>query len=127
MEAEDAAMAMDGITEDAMEGAEDEEVIDESEAVLQGHQDPVYGVAFHPTNLDLAATAGGDDVGGVWNLSTGARTHTLEGHTDTVNLVAWSGDGAYLATGSLDGTIRVWEVPPPPLPSTRARASSERP
>jgi len=111
MEAEDAAgMGMEGIAEDAMEGADAEEIIDEAEMVLNGHNDPVYGVAFHPQELDMVATAGGDDVGGVWSLSTGERTQTLSGHTDTVNLVAWSGDGSYLATGSLDGTVRVWEV-----------------
>ena len=34
--------------------------------------------------LAQVATAGGDDVGGVWDLTTGERTHTLSGHTDTV-------------------------------------------
>lgn len=124
MEAEDAAAGMAGIPEeDAMEGAgAEEDIIDEAETVLAGHKDPVYGVAFHPTNPEMAATAGGDDVGGVWNLATGERSHTLEGHTDTVNLVAWSGDGAYLATGSLDGTVRVWEECNPPCPLACLRA-----
>lgn len=105
MEAED-AMMMEG---DEME-MEDEEIIDEAEVVLSGHADPVYGVAFHPSKPDMVATAGGDDVGGVWELSTGQRTHTLEGHSDTVNLVAFSADGSLLATGSLDATVKIWSV-----------------
>lgn len=78
--------------------------------VLTGHADPVYAVAFHPSIEEMVATAGGDDVGGVWDLHTGERTHTLSGHTDTVNLVAFSADGQYLATGSLDATVRVWSA-----------------
>jgi WD40 repeat protein len=35
---------------------------------------------------------------------------TLEGHTDTVWSVAWSLDGAHLASGSEDNTVRVWEA-----------------
>jgi len=37
-----------------------------------------------------------------------ARTYT--GHTDVVNVVAWSPNGNYIASGSADNTLRVWEV-----------------
>lgn len=51
-----------------------------------------------------------DDVA-IYDTSTG---HTfvglLEGHTAPVVDVAFSGDGAYLATASADKTARVWEV-----------------
>ncbi|WP_244366376.1 nSTAND1 domain-containing NTPase [Micromonospora echinofusca] len=42
-----------------------------------------------------------------------AFSHTeavLIGHTDAVRGVAWSPDGTYLATGSRDGTARVWHA-----------------
>ena len=32
------------------------------------------------------------------------------GHTDAVNTVAWSPNGTYIASGSADNTVRVWEV-----------------
>ena len=37
-------------------------------------------------------------------------TAELTGHTDTVCSVGFSADGTLLATGGLDGTVRVWDV-----------------
>lgn len=34
----------------------------------------------------------------------------LRGHTDGINRIAWSPDGKYLASPSLDKTIRIWDV-----------------
>ncbi len=31
-------------------------------------------------------------------------------HTGFVNTVAWSPDGKYIASGSADGTVRMWDV-----------------
>src|SRR5205823_2914434 len=35
----------------------------------------------------------------------------LEGHSDLVNCVAFAPDGSTVATGSSDGTVRLWSVP----------------
>src|SRR4051812_47815689 len=36
--------------------------------------------------------------------------HVLRGHTDTINRIAWSPDGSYLASPSTDNTIRIWDA-----------------
>jgi WD40 repeat protein len=37
-------------------------------------------------------------------------TSELAGHTKTITCLAWSRDGRWLASGSKDGTVRVWDV-----------------
>jgi WD domain, G-beta repeat len=44
----------------------------------------------------------------IWDTTTGAVLSVLEGHTDAVKSVSWSRDGSRLASGSADGTVRVW-------------------
>jgi WD40 repeat protein len=39
-----------------------------------------------------------------------ARSLTVEGHTDGINCVAFSPDGAQIISGSNDGTVRVWDA-----------------
>jgi transcription initiation factor TFIID subunit 5 len=34
----------------------------------------------------------------------------LEGHTDEVWALAWSGDGSLLASGSKDNTLLLWDL-----------------
>ncbi|MHC4404478.1 MAG: WD40 repeat domain-containing protein [Planctomycetota bacterium] len=44
------------------------------------------------------------------DLETGQELATLEGHTGTVNSVAFLPDGDTLVSGSEDGTIRLWNM-----------------
>ncbi len=92
--------------------------------VLQGHQDWVLSVDWSPDGTQLA-TGGKDGDVRIWDISatltpvlavgardTGAASgeteQVLRGHTDQVTSVAWSPDGAWLASASWDDTLRLW-------------------
>ena len=57
------------------------------------------------------ATAASDHVVRLWKLSTGELEASFRGHTGTVDRLALSPDGKQIATSSLDGTVRLWQIP----------------
>jgi WD40 repeat protein len=46
----------------------------------------------------------------VWDLDSGTRLHSLQGHQESVNSVAVSPDGRHIVSGSYDGTVAVWDL-----------------
>jgi WD40 repeat protein/serine/threonine protein kinase len=71
----------------------------------------VHAVAFSADGRWLAT--GGDDPAGfvqIWDVATGQRAKTFEGHEDAVVGVAFSRDGSRLLTSSYDKTARLWDV-----------------
>jgi WD40 repeat protein/serine/threonine protein kinase len=72
----------------------------------------VYAVAMSPDGR-WAATGSDDMEGGVlriWNVETGELVRALDGHSDAVVSVAFSGDGKRLLSASFDRTAKLWEV-----------------
>jgi WD40 repeat protein len=63
--------------------------------------------AFSPT--DSILFAGGDMTGALLNLDNGAPLHNIVGHRDLVQSGAFSHNGRFIVTSSLDGTVRIWE------------------
>ena len=47
----------------------------------------------------------------MWDVATGAAVgEPLEGHTSSVNSVAFSPNGLCIVSGSQDSTIRIWDA-----------------
>jgi hypothetical protein len=63
------------------------------------------GVAYSPRSQQVA-TPGRFGAVVLWNVETGAE-ELLAGHTGEVQVVAYSSDGRRLASGGIDGTVRL--------------------
>lgn len=126
-----ASAAIDSIVSDSAsmrvwDVAQGDEII-----AFEGMTDNVFAIAWNADNTRISSGGGDpyrrvwDRVSGswiitetpplmpdysvrVWDAATGTLVATLTGHSDLVTDVDWSPDGMFLASSSLDGTIRVW-------------------
>ncbi|ETV89078.1 hypothetical protein H257_00461 [Aphanomyces astaci] len=91
-----------------------------------GNANSIYGIDAHPSDLKFA-TAGGDNCVKIWSLEVLSETDgpecellaTLTWHEKAVNCVRWSHNGRYLASGSDDHQVLLYELqdgPPAPIP-----------
>ncbi|PPQ85244.1 hypothetical protein CVT25_010017 [Psilocybe cyanescens] len=73
--------------------------------VMAGHSDYVGSVALSGNSI---VSSSNDNTVRVWVASTGDVLGVLKGHTQNVSTAGFSSDGARIVSGSLDGSMRVW-------------------
>lgn len=90
------------------------------------HNGNVNAVSWSPCGTFVASGGGGDFSVIVWDVGTGACKQTLKGHSSNVVDVAFSPNGALIATASADKSVRIWLHTPSaePLSSQAAAAGT---
>ena len=72
----------------------------------------IWRLRFSPDSTSLATASGDANSTSVkvWDSKTGVEKLSLVGHTARVRGLDFSPDGKLIATGSRDGTIRIWSA-----------------
>jgi len=73
------------------------------------HNHEVTGLAIHSNN-NTFASVGGDKLVFYWDVSTGKLIRKLQGHTQPINCVVFNHQYNVLVSGSLDSTVRIWDI-----------------
>ncbi len=60
--------------------------------------------------MEWSLLLGKENVVRIWQSPNGKLLHTLRGHVSAITSVAFSHDGSTLASGSLDGTVKLWNT-----------------
>jgi len=82
---------------------------DEAAQVLSGHQRKVGSVDFNPVAENILATSSTDLTLRIWDIRSGQEKISLDGHTDTIQSVAWSWDGKLILTTCKDKKLRIYD------------------
>jgi U4/U6 small nuclear ribonucleoprotein PRP4 len=77
--------------------------------VLDGHEDIVNYVDFHPLGKHIASTSN-DKTWRFWDLEYKKEILTQEGHAGEVYPMSFYKDGSLIATGDFHGVGLVWDL-----------------
>ena len=89
---------------------------DRRKAIWRIGDDPISALAFSPDGRLLAVVCEsqrpdkGDQNVRLLDVNSGQRRRLLRGHTDTVTTIAFSPSRPLFASGSRDGTVRLWDT-----------------
>jgi WD40 repeat protein len=80
--------------------------------------DEIFGVEFVPDGKTLAVFDINDSIS-LWDAATGELRHKYLAHWSWITSMAVSPNGSRLATGSVDGTVKLWDLSQIPVISER--------
>ncbi|EME28950.1 glucose repression regulatory protein TUP1 [Galdieria sulphuraria] len=78
------------------------------------NSDGITSVSFSPRGPYRIATGSLERTVRVFDVETGDLLHNFRQHADSVYSVAFSSDGRYLLSGSLDKNVMLWDLAAPP-------------
>ncbi|KAL6923040.1 hypothetical protein FSST1_000314 [Fusarium sambucinum] len=84
--------------------------------------DPVDLVALSSDGTRLASASSNKIE--IWDTHIGQHLQTLEGHSRDIWSLAFTLNGLQLASGSADGTIKIWDIIDSPNPPIQSRQES---
>ena len=76
---------------------------------LTAHQAPVL-VALYSFDSKYLATADQNGVVKIWAMPSGDLVRSINAHLDLVQDVAFAEDNKTIVTGSLDKTVKMWDI-----------------
>jgi len=94
--------------EDIANEDNENQLLDDSIQGFFEHKEPVYSITINPVQPNIAVSGGGDDLAYLFDHVQGVALFKLSGHTDSVISTDFSADGKYVATGSMDGVVKIW-------------------
>ncbi|HML27915.1 MAG TPA: serine/threonine protein kinase, partial [Hyphomicrobium sp.] len=80
-------------------------------AVLEGHENAVQALAVDPSGRWIAS-GGADRAVRIWSADSKDTRRLYHNNSDFISALDFSPDGSLLATGSLDGTVKLLSILP---------------